>query len=119
MFSQKSLSNAFLVAAVTIAGASAFVTAPAEAGGDCKTTAFKWSEVKKACAEKGTTGAKKLMKDIEKAEEKALVAAGKKKEDAKQCSDCHSDKKEYGLKPNAQADYADWRKLGGHTSPKL
>jgi mono/diheme cytochrome c family protein len=119
MFSQKCLSNAVLAAAITIAGASAFITAPAEAGADCKTTAFKFAEVKKACADKGTTGAKKLMKDIEKAEEKALVAAGKEKSGAKQCSACHTDKKDYGLKDNAVADYEAWRKLGGHTSPKL
>ncbi len=107
MFSRKSLSNSVLAAAIAVAGAAAFVSSPAEAGGSCSDKGKKseFKEVKDACA-KSLNATKKMMKQIEK--------AAKAKGDKTKCSDCHSDQKTYPLKDNAKEDYKKWRKHGGY-----
>lgn len=105
MFTRQTFTNLFLVTAIATAGVAALST-PAEAGKKQCSSNVKFDEVKKACNEKGQMGAKRLMKQIERAAKKK----GGEGSDYK-CEECHVDKKEYGLKDGAEAKYKQWRKF--------
>ena len=89
-----------LAAAVTL-GAGAALMAPTDAlAGDkpCTTKKFNYPEVEKACKD-GQGGAKKYMKEVQK--------AAKKNGKDSDCKDCHKDQKSFELKDNAVKDFKD------------
>ena len=97
----RSLSPAFLAAAVALAAGLGFVAPQAaEAGDACTTKDFQFPAVKKACE----SGGRKAAKDLMKQAVKKAKAAGK---DMK-CKSCHEDMKSYKLKDNAAKDLKPW-----------
>lgn len=74
---------------------------PAYAGPNpCKAASFSVARVEEACSKGGRTAAKGVMKD---AVGKALAAGT-----TLRCSDCHSEQRDYTLKPDAVAQLKKW-----------
>ena len=86
-----------LVIAVFAAAAAAPLCKKHEAKGPCKTKAFDFERIEKACEEGGRKSAASAMRMM-------MLRANQKRADLK-CASCHSDPDEghYALKSNARA----------------
>lgn len=75
----------------------AVLPGPSAAGGDaCESESFAVPQVEAACKSGGRKAAKKLMKDVVKAQRKAKNAIT--------CDSCHTDLDSFERTPNAVAD---------------
>lgn len=66
----------------------------------CATTQFNYPAVQAACAEGGRSAVKKVMK--------GAIAKAKRAGTELKCAGCHIDQKDFGLRPNAVDDLAQW-----------
>jgi hypothetical protein len=66
----------------------------------CATTEFNYPAVQAACSEGGRGAVKKIMK--------GAIAKAKRAGTELKCAGCHIDQKDFGLRPNAVDDLAQW-----------
>jgi cytochrome c len=79
---------------------AAAVDDTAEAPAPCATTEFHYPAVQAACADGGRSAVKKIMK--------GAIAKAKRAGTELKCAGCHVDQKDFGLRPNAVDDLAQW-----------
>jgi hypothetical protein len=87
-------------AAVAENATAAAVDETEEAPTPCATTEFNYPAVKAACDEGGRSAVKKIMK--------GAIAKAKRAGTELKCAGCHIDQKDFGLRPNAVDDLAQW-----------
>ena len=66
----------------------------------CATTEFHYPAVQAACGEGGRKAVKKIMQ--------GAIAKAKRAGTELKCAGCHIDQKDFGLRPNAVDDLAQW-----------
>jgi hypothetical protein len=66
----------------------------------CATTEFHYPAVQAACGEGGRKAVKKIMQ--------GAIAKAKRAGTELKCAGCHVDQKDFGLRPNAVDDLAQW-----------
>jgi len=79
---------------------AAAVEDPAAPPVACTTTEFNYPAVQSACTEGGRSAVKKIMQ--------GAIAKAKRAGTELKCASCHIDQKDFGLRPNAVDDLAQW-----------